>query len=297
MKRVKYPLLTLVCALLIIGISLLANTCKKESLPADGSFSVMFLDVGQADSALVQCDGHYMLIDGGNKADSDKIYSVLKKHGVEKLDIVVGTHAHEDHIGGLPGAFSYTTADLTLCPVTDYESEAFDDFAKYAKEKGGGITVPEVGDTYSLGSAKVHVLAVNSLEYTNDTSIVLRIDYGKTSFLFMGDAEIPAEEVMLYNDMDVEANVIKIGHHGSDTSSGAWLLRRADPQYAVISVGKDNAYGHPSESVLWSLAQEPFPVKVFRTDLDGDIFCISNGTNVQFVEKDEYIKTIPNYQH
>ena len=128
-------------------------------LPPDNStFSVKFIDVGQADAALIECDGHYMLIDGGNKGDSSLIYTVLKNYGVSYLDIVVGTHAHEDHIGGLPGAFNYASAGLTLCPVTSYDSDAFEDFAKYATQKGNGITIPSVGDSYSLGSATVSIL-------------------------------------------------------------------------------------------------------------------------------------------
>ena len=284
MNKRHIKLISLLCVVLIVGISLLVHYCGKPDLPPEGStFSIHFIDVGQADAALVECDGHYMLIDGGNKGDSDKIYAVLKKAGVPKLDIVVGTHAHEDHIGGLPGAFNYTTADLTLCPTTEYESDAFEDFARYAKEKGGGITVPEVGDTHMLGSAKVTILAVNTLEDTNNTSIVLRIDYGKTSFLFMGDAETPTEEILLERNADLSATVLKVGHHGSDTSSSYRFLQKVGFQHAVISVGKDNPYGHPDPGVLDSLHPYEYSTTfIHRTDLNGDIFCTSNGTNVTF---------------
>jgi len=244
------------------------------------TFSVHFIDVGQADAALIECDGHYMLIDGGNKADSNVIYSVLNKTGVPKLDIVVGTHAHEDHIGGLPGAFNYTTADLTLCPVKSYDSKAFEDFAKYADQKGGGITVPAVGSTYALGSATVTILGVNGGSDTNDTSIVLRIDYGKTSFLFTGDAERKAEQAILDSGVDLSATVLKVGHHGSDTSTGYVFLREIMPQYAVISVGTGNSYGHPTEETLSRLRDAD--VTVFRTDLQGDVYCTSDGKTVSF---------------
>lgn len=253
-------------------------TTQTTSDKTSSTFSVQFIDVGQADATLIECDGHYMLIDGGNKADSNVIYTVLKNANVKKLDIVVGTHAHEDHIGGIPGAFNYTSADLTLCPVTNYDSDAFKDFAKYANEKGGGITVPSVGDTYSLGSSIVTILGVNGGSETNDTSIVLKIQYGNTSFLFTGDAEREAEQVILDSGADISATVIKVGHHGSETSTTYPFLREIMPQYAVISVGENNSYGHPTDDTLSRLRDAD--VKVYRTDMQGDIYCTSDGVNV-----------------
>ncbi len=260
-----------------------APTQAEETQPVvseNSSFHIRFIDVGQADAALVECDGHYMLVDGGNKADSNVLYAVLKREAVPKLDIVVGTHAHEDHIGGLPGAFQYTTADVTLCPVKSYSSDAFSDFAKAAREKGGGITVPKAGDTYALGSAKVTVLGLHAESDANNSSIVLRVDYGQTSFLFTGDAEREAEQALLNRGANLAATVLKVGHHGSDTSTTYPFLRQVMPQYAVISVGKGNSYGHPTEQTLSRLRDAD--VTVYRTDLQGDIVCASDGRQVTF---------------
>lgn len=118
---------------------------ETAGVSESGSFTIHFIDVGQADSALVTCDGHSMLIDGGNADDSNLVYSVLQRETDGHLDYVVGTHAHEDHIGGLSGAFEADTADVTFCPVTEYDSKAFRNFKARADERGGGITVPAVG--------------------------------------------------------------------------------------------------------------------------------------------------------
>lgn len=254
---------------------------ETAGVSESGSFTVHFIDVGQADSALVTCDGHSMLIDGGNADDSNLVYSVLQRETEGHLDYVVGTHAHEDHIGGLSGAFEADTADVTFCPVTEYDSKAFRNFKTRADERGGGITIPAVGDTFTLGEASVTVVAVNSVpEDTNNTSIVIRIVYGDTSFLFTGDAEQETEEKILETGKDIESTVLKVGHHGSSTSTSQAFLDAVSPTYAVISCGKDNSYGHPHSETLAKLASAG--VEVFRTDELGDIYCTSDGSEVTF---------------
>lgn len=253
---------------------------SEEERKEKSTFSINFIDVGQADAALVECDGHYLLIDGGNTSDSNKMYAILEKLEIAKLDMIVGTHVHEDHIGGLPGALNYTTADITLCPVATYDSDEFSDFKKYAVQNGGGITVPEVGNEYELGSASVKVLGVNSAFDENNSSIILKITYGDTSFVFAGDAEAEAENIILDSGYDLSATVLKVGHHGSDSSTSEEFLRKIMPEYAIISVGQDNVHGHPTEEVLERLAEAN--VRVFRTDMQGDIYCTSDGKTVTF---------------
>ena len=254
---------------------------EMAGVSESGSFTIHFIDVGQADSALVTCDGHSMLIDGGNADDSNLVYSVLQRETDGHLDYVIGTHAHEDHIGGLSGAFEADTADVTFCPVTEYDSKAFRNFKTRADERGGGITIPAVGDTFTLGEASVTVVAVNSVpEDTNNTSIVIRIVYGDTSFLFTGDAEQETEEKILESGQDIESTVLKVGHHGSSTSTSQAFLDAVSPTYAVISCGKDNSYGHPHSETLAKLSSAG--VEVLRTDELGDIYCTSDGTEVTF---------------
>lgn len=246
--------------------------------PVGSSFEVHFIDVGQADAALVMCDGKAMLIDGGNVGDSSKLYTYLKKQNITHLDYVIGTHSHEDHIGGIAGALNYASVGTVYCPVTSHTTDAFGNFVKAVQKHGASITVPSVGTSFALGSANCQVLAVNTSSDANNSSIVLRITYGETSFMFTGDAEREVEQSILNRGGTLKSTVLKVGHHGSETSTSYVWLREVMPDYAVISVGSGNSYGHPTEDVLSRLRDAD--VKTFRTDMQGDIICVSDGKTV-----------------
>lgn len=296
MYQFKRFLLWLVLALMLcclLGACTRSEMPSSTSLGADSSLEVHFIDVGQADATLILCDEQAMLIDGGNVEDSDLIVAYLQKLEVSYLDYVVCTHAHEDHVGGLSGALHYAEAGQVFCPVTSYDSTAFENFANAVSAQDLELCQPEVGEIRSLGSATWQILGPQrAYENTNDTSIALRLVYGQTSFLFTGDAEWEAEHDIVEARYDLSSTVLQVGHHGSDTSSAYVFLREVMPAYAVISVGQDNSYGHPSEATLSRLRD--VGATVYRTDLQGDILCISDGEEVYFeTARKPYASTNP----
>lgn len=276
--RKGIPALLLTLSLLLCGCRLL-----PERIPPAG-LTVHFLDVGQADCALLESGGEYMLIDGGNREDGRLVVSYLEQQGVEELAYVVCTHAHEDHVGGLPSVLAVYPTHAVYAPTRTYASKVFDDFVHYADQQRLEITIPSPGDSWTLGETSVTVLGpVQSYADPNDTSIILRVEYGDTSFLFTGDMETSAENDMLDywgSRMSWKADVLKVGHHGSDTSTGYRFLNEVSPDYAVISVGKGNAYGHPHEQPLSRLNQAG--VTILRTDELGTIVARTDGKEVTF---------------
>lgn len=246
-----------------------------------GTLTVTWLDVGQGDAAVIQCGGQTMMIDGGKPEKSSYIYAWLQQHGLSYLDVIVATHVDADHIGGLSGALNYASVGTAYCPVTTGTTETFQSFVKYLAQRGKQITVPTAGETFTLGGAQVQILGpLHSAEDSNDNSIVLKLSFGATSFLFTGDAERTEEQDLLNAGVNLQSTVLKVGHHGSDTSTSYPFLRAVAPQYAVISVGAGNSYGHPTEAVLSRLRDAG--VTTFRTDLQGEITAISDGQTVNF---------------
>lgn len=246
-----------------------------------GALTVTWLDVGQGDAAVIQCGGQAMLIDGGKPEKSSYIYAWLQQHGLSYLDVIVATHVDADHIGGLSGALNYASVGTAYCPETTGTTETFQSFVKYLAQRGKQITVPTAGETFALGGAQVQILGpLHSAEDSNDNSIVLKVNFGATSFLFTGDAERAEEQDLLNAGVNLQSTVLKVGHHGSDTSTSYPFLRAVAPQYAVISVGAGNSYGHPTEAVLSRLRDAG--VTTFRTDLQGEITAVSDGQTVNF---------------
>lgn len=275
-------------SIILTTVLLLSGCTNLKNSSNNGELEVYFIDVGQGDSVLVVCDNEAMLIDGGTSQYSRKIYSFLKEHGIEHLKYIVATHPHEDHVGGLSAALSYADCDELLTPVETSDNTYYQKLIQKAEDQLVTVTVSKDGDTYSLGEAGIQVLGPTDElpDDVNNNSLVFRMDYKDTSFLFTGDAEQLEEQLLLYNHYDeLNVDVVKVAHHGSYNSASSAWFKAVQPKYAIVSCGSGNSYGHPHEMTLNYLKE--YVDDLYRTDLQGTIKCITDGYHISFETEKE----------
>ena len=242
-----------------------------------GDLKVYYFDVGQADSIFLTNNGKNMLIDAGNNPDGKLIVEQLKKMDISKIDYLIGTHAHEDHIGGLDNILENFEVENVLMPRKTTTTKTYEDVLKAIKNENLKITASKIGDVFYLGEAKCEIMNVDhESEDLNETSIVIELTYGDKKFLFTGDTETTKEKERNWNDIDV----LKVAHHGSSTSTSKEFLSQAKPEYAIISCGVNNDYGHPHKEVVNRLKG----IETYRTDKDGTILVTCDGENIK-IEK------------
>lgn len=288
MKKEKYIkvvifFIILFCAILFKDrVGDISFAFKEDGVQVidNSNLEIYFFDVGQADSILIKNNSDTMLIDAGNNSDGDNLVNYIKNEvGLSDIDIVVGTHPHEDHIGGLDDIISSFDIGKVYLPDAISTSKTFEDVLDVIEKNDYSINVPIIDEVFELGNLKFKVIYTGSDESDlNNTSIVLKMLFGNTSYLFTGDATSKTEKKIL--DKDIDVDVLKIGHHGSNYSSTDDFLDKVSPKYAIIQVGTNNVYGHPHQNILDKLTERN--IKIYRTDLDGTIKLISDGNKIEF---------------
>lgn len=240
---------------------------KNFTSDDSNSLKVYYFDVGQADSILIQNNGQNMLIDAGNNEDGETLVNNLKALGVENIDYLIGTHPHEDHIGGMDNIIDNFEIGKIFMPNVTTNTKTFEDVIDAVAEKDLQIDTPKQNDEFQVGDAKCQVLYVGEdKDNLNLSSIVIKMEYDNLSYLFTGDTETEVENKVDFGKI----NILKVAHHGSDTSSSEKFVKETAPEIAIISVGKGNSYGHPNNEIL--KRYEEIGSKIYRTDEVGNIF-------------------------
>lgn len=255
------------------------NQTKKVNFIAEDQLIIDFFDVGQADSILIRNQDKTMLIDAGTNEMGNIVVEHLKEYGISKIDYLIGTHPHEDHIGGLDDVINNFDIGQVYMPQITTTTKTFEDVLNAIENKNLKITSPNKDDIIELGQANTKFMTIPILDRDNLnlSSLVIRLEFGNNSFLFMGDAEKENEQSIKWPKTDV----LKVGHHGSNTSSTKEFLNQVQPQYSIIMVGKDNSYKLPKEETINKLQE--CGSEIYRTDLNGDIQIISDGNNIEVI--------------
>ena len=281
MKSIRIVLLICLCLLVVGCANPFVESDDKTSIStfSGDTLRVNYIDVGQGDSIFIQLpNNETMLIDAGEAYEADNVIDFLNNLGIKKIEYVVGTHPHTDHIGGLEEVINTFDVGAIYMPKVSSNSKTFEDLLTTISNKGlKGKTAKSGVVVLDEDNLKLEFIAPNSDNYSNlnNYSAVLKLTYLDNTFLFMGDAETLSEDEIT---CEIKADVIKVGHHGSDSSSGIEFVKKVSPEYAIIMVGEGNSYNHPYQSIIDRY--ESVGAKVLRTDLDGNIVCDSDGVDV-----------------
>ena len=267
-RRIRCLLLALLAALLL--------PCA-----AGADLAVHFIDVGEGDAILVLCDGENLLVDAGPAEAGNAVNAYIRKTGLDALNYVIATHAHDDHLAGMPDALSGLQVSVVYSSRAIRTTYWVDNVMPRLNQNYMGLLRPEEQESFSLGNATVTFLDTHARgDNANDYSLVVRIDYGQTSVLLTADIEGEGEMNLVDSGAPIRADVLKVAHHGGNTSTGEAFLKAVAPRYAVISVGQGNKHGHPHPEPLVNLEKQN--VVVYRTDLDGTVIGTSDGENWTF---------------
>lgn len=275
------------------GSNIQSQDSGPDSVPAagysaaredSGLLKIHYIDVGQGDCILIQLpDGQNMLIDAGERDQSENVLNYIHSIGIGKLDIVIGTHPHSDHIGGIIKIIDNMPVNKVYLPRVTHTSTTFEDLLQAIKSKGLKISTAKAGVEIPLKNVKAEFMAPvgDSYEDLNNYSAVVKLEYGQSTFLFTGDAEKLSEKEMLENGTALKADVLKIGHHGSTSSTGNKFLNAVSPSCAVIMCGTDNDYGHPHKETLTKLTKAG--ITTYRTDEEGTILITTDGNTINVI--------------
>ena len=276
-NRIKTFMLSLLLAFMLV----FPGSAVGVEASGQGDMAVHFIDVGQGLAILVQSGGENLLYDGGNRAHADEVVQYLKNQQVETIDYMISSHYDEDHLGGLVKCLDNFEVEHVLGSDYVHTSELFNTFMNTATAHAIIVEYPSVGDTYEFGTGSFTVMAPDGIsQNSNDNSVVIRLVNGNNSFMFMGDAEETSEQDMISTGMNLDCDVLSLGHHGSASSTTWDLLEASTPSWVVISCGQDNSYGHPSAETMGKLKDMDIPV--FRTDDQGTIIALSDGNAISW---------------
>ena len=275
-------LLIILISSLTISCNFPTNDSNKNNQIESNKMIVHYIDVGQGDSILIQVNNKNLLIDAGPKSDKKKLLNYLSNLNLDKLDYVIATHPHEDHIGNMADVIDDYNVLAFYAPKVQSTTKTFEQMVESLKSKNLKINVIKKGtDSINLGeNTKVTIFSPTKDYYEdlNNYSPVIKIEYGKTSFLFTGDAQKEVEKEILANNEDISADILKVGHHGSSTSTTKDFLNKVNPSIGVISLGKDNTYNHPNDGTVKRLKENK--VTIYRTDKNGTVILSSDGSTI-----------------